>query len=160
MNPWRKILLGDSMLLFALIYWHNWPIFQLGLPYMSYSASRRRRERHLGICLLIQNHFWHKYQPLQKKMELHASNIIWYNSKYRALPLPLKTCSLRIIDMIGPCITLGTSSPHTSREYKLILGLLWALSPRDCFIFSASRWVGCQPRLLPYMASTPVVVIL
>jgi len=51
-------------------------------------------------------------------------NVIWYNSKYNASPSLLKICSLRITDMIDPCITQGTMGPHTSREYKSTWGLL------------------------------------
>jgi len=57
MNPWRRILFEDSMLLSALTYWHNWPIFHLVLPCTNYSASRRKQERHLRMRLLFQNHF-------------------------------------------------------------------------------------------------------
>jgi len=40
------------------------------------------------MLLLIQNHFWHKYPSLQKKMELHSSDVIWYNSRCLASPSP------------------------------------------------------------------------
>jgi len=124
MNSWRRILLEDSMLLFALTCWHNWPISQLVLPCTSYSASWRKRERHLGMLLLIHNHLWHKYSSLQKKRELHAFDVIWYNSRYHVLPSLLRICSSKTTDKTGPCIIHGTSCLHTLREYKLIQGLL------------------------------------
>jgi len=63
----------DLTLLFALTYWHNWPIFQLVLLCMSYFASSRKRERHSGMHLLIQNLFWHKcLQYLLRITGLHV----------------------------------------------------------------------------------------
>ena len=78
MNLWRRILPKDSILPSALTYWHNWPISQLVLLCMSYSASPRRWERNSGMLLLIRNHFSCKYLSLQKKMELHVPDVIWY----------------------------------------------------------------------------------
>jgi len=66
-------------------------------------------------------------------------NVIWYNSKYHASSSPLKTCSSKTTNMTCPCIIPDTHGQHTSREYKLILGLLIALFPKDFFIFLASH---------------------
>ena len=103
------------MLPSALIYWHNWSIFQLILPYTSYSASRRRLERHLGMRLLIQIISDTSASPYKRKWS-SCPNVIWYNSKYRASPSPLKTCSSRTTNMIGSCTTQGNiESTHIER---------------------------------------------
>ena len=125
----------------VLTYWHNWPISQLILLCTSYSDSPRRRERHLEILLLIHNHFSCKYLSLQKKLELHTPDVIWYNSKRLASPSPLKICSSKTTDMIGPCTIQDTLGVHISREYKLGY---WPIVP----IYQSGRDVESSGRIL------------
>ena len=68
------------------------------------------------MLLLIRNYFSRKYLSLQKKMELHAPDVIWYNNKCLPSLSPLKICSSKTTDMIGPCIIQGTLGLHISRD--------------------------------------------
>ena len=124
-NPWRRTLLKDSAFLSALTYWHNWPISQLVLSCMSYSAYQRKQERYLGMRLLTQNHFWFKCLPsLQMKTGPIVPNVIWYNNKHHAsLSLP-RTCTSKTTGMIDLCIMQGTLGLHTWEDTKSIQGLL------------------------------------
>ena len=123
--PWRKILLKDSTPFSTLIYWHNFLISQLVSPYMSYSISLRKLERHLGMRLLIQSLFWRKcHQSLLMITGLSVPNAIWHHNRCHASLSLLRTCSLRIIRMIDPCITQDISAMLALKGFKSTQGLL------------------------------------
>ena len=158
-NPWKRTLLKDSSLLFALIYWHNWLISRSVLPCTSYFTFQKKRERHLGMCLLTQNHFWLKcLQSLLMMMELHVPNVIWYNNSYHASPSLMKTCSSKDNRYDQSLYYSGyIGSTHIER-IQVDLGSTLSIIPKRLLYFLGIPWAGCQPRLRSYMVSTLGVV--
>jgi len=128
---------------------------------MSYFASQRRQERLLGMHLLTQKPFWHKYrQLLLRKTGLRVPNVIWYNDRCYPSPSLLRTCSSNIISMIDLYTILGLLVLRVSREFKSIRGLLSASSQRGFSTSWVSHSAGYPLPLQLSIASTSGVVTL
>ena len=151
MNPWRRILLEDSMLPFA---WHIGTIGQISAHITLHELLHlSKKMREVLRDALADSESFLTQMPIRTKEEgVSCPQCHLVQHKVPCITFTPEDMLLKDNRHGRPLYYIGyIGSTHIER-IQVNPGSTWALSPSDFFIFSASYWAGCQLWLRPYMA--------